>query len=156
MDPVVLRHKDATRQAVLYSVFGAGVVGLMAVAFVADMNGKWFMLILLPAALFLGYSALRLATLRVRLDERGVWEPNPFALTYVTPWSDVKRVRKRSQDGAMRVRFIGVEIVHVDGDVHEVVALKMQAGAAYAEPTIEQWIWEIVEAKRAAATASDS
>lgn len=156
MEPVVLRHKDATRQAWLYGVFAVGVATLMAVAFVADTTGKWFILILLPVALFLGYSALRLATLRVRLDDRGVWEPDPFALTSVTPWNDVKRVRKTAQEGAMSVRFIGVEIVHADGEAHELVALKMQAGAAYAEPTIEKWIAAIVEAKRLSATAPES
>lgn len=155
MPAVVLRHRDATRQSVLYGVFGAGVAGLMVFAFAASLTGKWFMLILLPAAVFLGYSSVRLATLRVRLDEHGVWEPNPFALTYVTPWSDVQRVRKVTHQGAMHLRFIGVEIVHADGDAHELAALKMQAGAVEAEPAIERWIAAILEAKRAAATSAE-
>src|SRR5690606_22422150 len=80
MEPVTLRHKDATRQAWLYGAFAALVVTLVVFAFVLPLPGKWLMLFLLPVGAFLTYSAVRLATLQVRLDQRGVWEPNPFRL----------------------------------------------------------------------------
>lgn len=150
MEPVTLRHKDAPRQSRLYGAFALLVTALIVVAFVLSLPGKWWTLVLLPAVAFLTYSSVRLATLAVRLDSRGLWEPNPFRLTYVTPWSDVARVRKTSKDGAMKTRFLGVQITHSDGAKHEVAALTMQARAAYAEPTVDEWIDAIREAKKAA------
>lgn len=150
MEPVVLRHKDATRQAWLYLAFTVVVSLVIVVAFTMPMPGKWYTLIFVPVILFLAYSTLRLATLKVRLDSEGIWEPNPFRLTYVTPWSDVARVRKTSELGAMKTRFITIEVVHRDGESHEILALKMQGGAAYAEPQVEGWIDDIREYKKVA------
>ena len=151
MEPVVLRHKDATRQAWMYGTFAVMSVALVAGTFLADMPGKWFSLLFLPVCAFLTYSTLRLATLKVRLDSTGIWEPNPFRLTYVTPWNDVARVRKTSELGAMKTRFIVIEISHRDGGSHELLALKIQGGAAYAEPQVDNWIELIRDYKKAAA-----
>ncbi|GIG53569.1 hypothetical protein [Demequina activiva] len=143
---VVLRHKDATRQSVLYGVFALLLPAIVAGVIWLEFPGRYWSLIFLPIALFLGYSAARLATLQVRLDAQGIWEPNPFRLTYVTPWSDVKRVDKALKPG--RVQFLTVRITHRDGDTHDVVALNMQARAAYAEPTVEGWVQSIRDAKK--------
>jgi hypothetical protein len=150
VEPVILRHKDAIRQAWTYGAFAVVVNSIVVSVFALSMPGKWFSLTLLPVGAFLVYSTIRLATLRVRLDSEGLWEPNPFQLTYVTPWDDISRVRKLTTAGALHTQFVSVEIVHVDGDTHEVIALKMQGGAAYAEPTVEKWINQIREAKKAA------
>lgn len=150
MEPVILRHRDSVRQSLTYAAFAVAVNSVILTAFLLPMPGKWFTLALIPVVVFLTYSSIRLATLKVRVDAEGVWEPNPFRLTYVTPWEDIARVRKRTTSGALHTQFVGVEIVHADGDVHEVLALKMQGGAAYAEPTIEEWIGKIRDAKKAA------
>ncbi|PKQ25887.1 MAG: hypothetical protein CVT64_07555 [Actinobacteria bacterium HGW-Actinobacteria-4] len=150
MEPVILRHRDAVRQSLTYAAFAIVVNAVIITAFLLPMPGYWFTLVLLPVVVFLVYSSLRLATLKVRVDREGVWEPNPFRLTYVTPWEDIAHVRKRTSSGALHTQFVSVEIVHTDGDTHEVLALKMQGGAAYAEPTIEEWLDQIREAKKAA------
>jgi hypothetical protein len=134
----------------MYTGFTALVPAIITVFFLVSLPGKWLTLVLIPVALFLGYTSIRLATLQVRLDAQGIWEPDPFRLTYVTPWNDVTRVRRTSQPGAMKTRFIGIEIVHADGDTHELLALKMQGGAAYAEPTVDDWIGQIREYRKAA------
>lgn len=149
MEPVILRHKDAVRQAWTYAGFALLVNTVIVAAFAVAMPGRWFTLVLLPVVSFLIYTSLRLATLKVRLDDDGVWEPDPFRLTYVTPWHDVSKVRKRTTSGVLHTQFVGVEIVHADGDTHEVLALKMQGGAAYAEPTVQRWIEQIRDAKKA-------
>jgi hypothetical protein len=143
---VVLRHKDASRQAVLYGIFALVLPALVAGIIWLELPGRYWSLVFIPIALFLAYSAVRLATLQVRLDAQGIWEPNPFRLTYVTPWSDVKRVDKALGPG--RVKFLTLRITHRDGDTHDVVALNMQAKAAYAEPTVEGWVQAIREAKK--------
>ena len=145
-EAIVLRHKDATRQAVLYGVFALVLPAVVAGIVWLELPGRYWSLVFVPIALFLAYSAVRLATLQVRLDERGVWEPNPFRLTYVTPWSDVKRVDKALKPG--RVQFLTVRLTHGDGETHDVVALNMQARAAYAEPTVGGWVRSIREAKK--------
>lgn len=137
-EPVVLRHKDATRQAALYGTFAAIALAPVALTFAADAPAKWWSLLLLPVVAIAGYSAVRLATLKVRLDDEGVWEPDPFRLTYVTPWADVKRAERCVTSG--RIAFVGVRIVHADGEKHEVEALKVQVGAAYSEGMVEEWV----------------
>ena len=145
-DAVVLRHKDANRQALLYGIFAVVLPVIVAGIIWLELPGRYWSLVFLPIALFLTYSAVRLATLKVRLDAQGVWEPNPFRLTHVTPWSDLKRVDKALTDG--RVRFVQVRITHADGEAHDVVALSTQAKAAYAAPTVESWVQAIREAKK--------
>lgn len=136
--PVILRHKDASRQSALYGTFAGIALVPIIITFAADAPAKWWSLLLVPVVAIAGYSALRLATLKVRLDERGVWEPDPFRLTYVTPWSDVKRAERCVTTG--RIAFVGVRIVHQDGEKHEVEALKVQVGAAYSEGMVEEWV----------------
>jgi hypothetical protein len=148
--PVVLRHKDANRQAALYGTFAAVALAPIVLTFAVDAPAKWWSLLLLPVVAIAGYSALRLATLKVKLDAEGVWEPDPFRLTYVTPWADVKRAERCVTSG--RIAFVGVRIVHADGEKHEVEALKVQVGAAYAEPMVEEWI-EAINAARDARSA---
>ncbi|WP_084106038.1 hypothetical protein [Demequina sp. NBRC 110056] len=143
--PVVLRHKDATRQAVLYGAFSALVVVVILGVMWLGAPGRWWTLVLAPVALFGAYSAVRLATLKVRLDERGIWEPNPFRLTYLTPWSDVRRMDPTTIDG--RVRFATVRITHADGSSHDVAALHVQSGAAYAKPAVDGWVRAMRDAK---------
>lgn len=147
--PIILRHKDATSQAKMYAGFAA-VLWLIPVAMIAAgaPSPLWYLLIHIPA-LLVTYWAVRLATLRVRLDERGIWEPNPFALTMHTPWSDVLRIRQGREDGAMGLRFLTVDVVHLDGTYHQVVALNLQAGASYAQPTIKEWVQTFRDAKAA-------
>lgn len=146
-EPVVLRHKDASRQSALYAVFALVALAPVVPLFLAGGTARWASIVLLPVVLVAGYAALRLATLKVRLDADGIWEPDPFRLTYVTPWSDVKRAERCVSTG--RVRFVGVRIVHADGGKHEVEALKVQAGAAYAEPIVEEWLEAINDARDA-------
>lgn len=146
--PVVLRHRDATRQAITFVVF-ADLLLLMAIAgfFLLDGSAKALAAIPLVGMLPFGYLAMRLFTLKVRVDETGVWEPDPFRLTYVTPWSDLKRAERVSS--GTRIAFVGVRIVHADGEKHDIEALKMQAGAASSEPTVDGWIQTINDAKAA-------
>ena len=129
----------------MYGAFALFAVAPVAWAFVADAPAKWWSLALLPIAAIAAYSAVRLATLQVRLDAAGVWEPDPFKLTYVTPWNDVARAQRTTSGG--RIQFVGVSIVHADGESHEIEALKTQARAAYAEPAVEEWIDAIHDGK---------
>ena len=142
---VVLRHRDAKRQSAMYGAFALFAAAPVAWAFVADAPAKWWSLALLPVVAIAAYSAVRLATLQVRLDASGIWEPDPFRLTYVTPWSDVARAERVTSGG--RIQFVGVSITHVAGHSHEIEALKTQARAAYAEPAVEGWIDQIHRAK---------
>lgn len=144
--PVVLRHRDAGRQAAMYGTFAGVLVAIIAVVIWLEVPGRWWSLALAPLVVFGAYSCARLATLKVRLDERGVWEPNPFRLTHVTPWSDVKRVDRAEKPG--RIPFLTLRITHADGDTHDVVALNVQAGSAYAEPAVNGWVQDIREAKK--------
>jgi hypothetical protein len=144
--PVILRHRDANRQSIIFVVF-ADLLLLMAIAgfFFLEGSAKAFAAIPLLGMLPFGYAAMRLFTLKVRVDETGVWEPDPFRLTYVTPWSDLTRAERVSS--GKRIALVGVRIVHADGEKHEIEALKMQAGAAAAEPTVDGWIQAINDAK---------
>jgi len=74
-----------------------------------------------------------------------MWEPNPFRLTHVTPWSELSQIRKSLAKG--RVRFVGVQVVYKDGEERDVLALKMQANAAGSEDTVDNWVEAIREAK---------
>jgi hypothetical protein len=149
MTPTLLRHPNATRQAILMGVLAA-ITGSLAIGG-AIFNGGWFkalaLVLAVPAILF-AYLCVRTATLRVRLDADGLWEPNPFRLTYVTPWSDIGQIRKHLSKG--RVHFVGVQIVYRDGEERDILALKMQANAAGSEDTVDRW----VEAVRAAKAES--
>lgn len=150
MTPVVLRHPRATRQSALMGVLAA-ITGLLALTGFGANDG-WFKalaLVLAIPALFFAYMCVRVATLRVRLDDAGMWEPNPFRLTHVTPWSDLSQIRKSLAKG--RVRFVGVQIVYKDGEERDVLALKMQANAAGSEDTVDGWVDAIREAKAQAA-----
>ena len=149
MTPVTLRHPRATRQSLLMGVL-ALITGYLAFAGLVNWNGavKLLALVLAVPGLFFAYMCARTATLRVRLDDQGMWEPNPFRLSYLTPWSEISQVRKRLSKG--RVHFVGVEVVYKDGEEREVVALKMQANAAGSEDAVSGW----VEAIRAAKTQS--
>ena len=150
MTPVTLRHPRATRQSVLMGVL-AFITGYLGLAGFVNWNGavKLLSLVLLIPGLFFAYMCVRTATLRVRLDDEGIWEPNPFRLTYVTPWREVSQVRKRLSKG--RVDFVGVEIVYKDGEERGIVALKMQAHAAGSEDAVAGWV-EAIRAAKAEAT----
>ncbi|MGC4174592.1 hypothetical protein [Demequina sp.] len=146
MTPVTLRHPRATRQSLLMGAL-ALITSFLALLGLVSYDGalKLFALVLAIPALFFGYMSIRTATLRVRLDADGVWEPNPFRLTYVTPWSDIRQVRKSLSQG--RVRFVGVQMVYRDGVERDIVALKMQSGAAGSEDTVDGWVEAIRAAK---------
>jgi len=147
MTPLVLRHPNATRQSILMGIL-AFITGGLALIGLAGYAGwaKLFALVLAVPAVFFGYLCLRTATLRVRLDDAGVWEPDPFRLSYVTPWNEVSQFRKSLSTG--RVRFVGVQVVYKDGEQRDILALKMQANAGGSEDTVADWI----EALRAAKT----
>jgi len=148
--PVTLRHPKATRQSLLMGVL-ALITGYLGLAGLWNWNGavKLLALILIIPGLFFAYMCARTATLRVRLDDQGIWEPNPFRLTYVTPWNEVSQVRKRLWKG--RVHFVGVELVYKDGEERDIVALKMQANAAGSEDAVAGWV-EAIRAAKAEAT----
>jgi hypothetical protein len=151
MTPGYLRHPKATRQSLLMGML-AIITGALAVGG-ATFNQGWFKLfalVLAIPAVFFAYLCVRTATLRVRLDEDGLWEPNPFRLNYVTPWSDISQVRKHLTKG--RVHFLAVQIVYRDGEERDILALKMQANAAGSEDTVDGWV-EAVRAAKAAARA---
>lgn len=145
-EPVILRHRDATRQAITYLVFGdLLLIFTVAAALLFDGAAKAFAVVPLLGMLPFMYAGIRLLTLKVRVDQEGVWEPDPFRLTYVTPWSDIKRAERVST--GKRVAMVGVRIVHADGGTHNIEALTMQAGVAAAEPTVESWIQAINDAR---------
>ena len=122
----------------------------LTILLLASAQG-WFKLLALvigvPAAFFT-YMCIRTATLRVKLDDAGVWEPNPFRLSFVTPWAEIRQIRPSLSSG--RVRFVGVELVYMDGEQRDIVALKMQAGAAGSEDAVAHWVEAIRSAKKAA------
>lgn len=145
MTPVVLRHPRATPQALL---MGGVALILTTLTLLALALPGWFKLLALVQgvlALIFTYLAVRTATLKVRLDHRGLWEPNPFRLTYVTPWTEISQIRKGVTKG--RVTFVGVQIVYKDGEERDILALKMQAKAAGTEDTVDGWVDAIRAAK---------
>lgn len=149
MTPVYLRHPNATRQSLVMGAL-ALITGFLAVMGIATNQGgfKLFSLVLAIPAAFFAYMCARTATLRVRLDDEGLWEPNPFRLTYVTPWSDIRQVRSSLSTG--RVRFLAVQVVYFDDEERDILALKMQAGAAGSEDTVAGWVEAVRAAKKAA------
>jgi len=149
MTPVYLRHPNATRQSLVMGVL-ALISGFLAVVGWFNNTGslRWMALALAIPALVFAYFFVRTATLRVRLDDEGVWEPNPFRLTFVTPWADIRQIRKSLSHG--RVRFVGVQVVYNDGVERDITALMMQAGAAGSEDAVAAWVEAVREAKRAA------
>ena len=151
MTPIYLRHPRATTQALAMGALFV-ISAALTILGVLTYSG-WLKLLALalavPAAFF-GYMCTRVSTLRVRLDSEGVWEPNPFRLTFVTPWSDISQIRKSLSDG--RVRFLGVERVYKDGERRDIVALKLQAGAGGSEDAVAQWV-ETIRAAKATAQA---
>lgn len=146
--PVVLRHRDSRSQAWMFGAFAAVLLAIPGAAFVTSSSARWWLLVLVAIAIFPAYACVRLATLRVVLDEHGVNEPAPFRPTIVTPWADVVRVRRTEDPGAMRLTFLGVSIEHKGGWRHQVMALNMNDRDPTAGPTIAAWIEEIREAKK--------
>lgn len=149
MTPVVLRHPRATRQSIAMGLI-ALLTGVLTLAMLAFSPGwiKAFALVLAVPTAFFGYMSVRTATLRVRLDDAGVWEPDPFRLTFVTPWREIRQIRASLSTG--RLRFVGVELVYMDGEARDIVALKMQAGAAGSEDAVSAWVEAVRAAKREA------
>ncbi len=149
MTPVVLRHPNATRQSVLMGVIAVSTALMTVLLLVAGQGWlKAIALIMGIPAVFFTYMCMRTATLRVQLDDEGVWEPDPFRLTFVTPWDQIRQIRPSLSSG--RVRFVGVQLVYMDGEERDIVALKMQAGAAGSEDAVATWVEAIRNAKRAA------
>lgn len=147
-DSIVLRHRDAGGQTMMFGAFSAFLLGIPTLAFVFDAAPKWWLLALLPLALLTGYSTLRLATLRVVLDERGILEPAPMRPTVVTPWGDVVRVRRTEEKGSIGLTFLGVIVEHRGGWKHQLVALNLNTRDPRAEATIDEWLMVIRDAKR--------
>ncbi|MCJ7827114.1 MAG: hypothetical protein MUP36_02600 [Demequinaceae bacterium] len=146
--PIVLRHRDALNQAMLFGAFVLLLLAIPTIAFIIDASPKWWLLVLLPLALLAGYAALRLVTLRVVLDENGVGEPAPVWPMVLTPWDDVVRVRRSEEKGAIGLSFLGVMIEHKGGWKHQVAALNMNTRDPLADKTIDEWLAAIREAKR--------
>lgn len=125
----------------------SAITGFLAVGG-AVFNSGWFkalaLILAIPAIVF-AYLCVRTATLRVRLDADGLWEPDPFRLTYVTPWSDIAQIRKHLSKG--RVDFVAVQLVYRDGEERDILALKMQANAAGSEDTVNRWVETVRAAK---------
>lgn len=132
----------------MFGSFAALLLLIPAGAFLTGSSARWWLLVLAPFALLAGYSALRLMTLRVVLDETGVREPAPFRPTIVTPWKDVIRVRRTEESGAMKLTFLGVSIEHKGGWRHQVIALNINNRDPSAEATVSEWITAIREAKK--------
>lgn len=146
--PVLIRQRGAKSQAIMFGSF-AGVLWALTIYLVATGgSARWWFIALSIPALVVTYATVRLLTLRVRLDHHGIWEPNPFRLTFHTPWEDVLRIRQGSQQGKMGVRFIQVEVVHQDKEYHEVVALTLQAAAADAPQRMTRWVEQFREAQQ--------
>lgn len=149
MTPSYLRHPKATRQSLLMGMLAA-ITGFLALGG-AVFNTGWFRLLALvlavPAVLF-AYLCVRTATLRVRVDAVGLWEPNPFRLTHLTPWRDVSQIRKHLIKN--RVHFLAAQIVYRDGEERDILALTMQANAAGSEETVDGWVESLRAAKAAA------
>ncbi len=147
-DPVVLRHHDAVGQAKLFAAFSIVLFAIPLLAFVFNAPPKWWLLALVPAALLTSYFAMRLLTMKVVLDGRGLNEPAPFRPTVVTPWDDCVRVRRTEDKGAMGLVFLGIAVEHQGGWKHQIVALNMNTRDPSAERTVEDWLKAIRDAKR--------
>lgn len=147
--PRVLQHRDAVRQAAMFAAFAVILTVLPVASFVSGFAGRWWMAALLVPAALTGYSAVRLATLKVVLDAQGLQERQPWGRpTVVTPWDDVVRVRRTEDDGALRLRFLGVAIEHTGGWRHQVLALNISTRDPLADQTVTEWITAIRDAKR--------
>lgn len=146
MTPIYLRHPRATRQSIAMGAL-ALITGFITLVGLFGYSGwgKLFALVVAVPAVFFTYMCARTATLRVRLDAEGIWEPNPFRLTYVTPWREVSQIRKSLSKG--RLTFVGVQIVYKDGEERDVLALKMQANAAGSEDAVDGWVETLRAAK---------
>ena len=147
-DAVVLRHRDTRNQSIMFGSFGLLLLAIPVTAFLTDAPPKWWLLLLLPLGLLAAYSSLRLATLRVILDDTGVREPAPLRPTVVTPWDDVVRVRRTEEKGAIGLSFFGVSIEHKGGWKHQLIALNITTRDPRAETTVDEWILAIREGKR--------
>lgn len=143
----VLRHRDATKQARMYGLFAVGLFAVPVAAFVFDWAGKFWLLALLALALVATVSAVRLATIQVVLDARGVHEPAPLSKGIFTPWDDVKRVRRLERPGAAKLRFAVIEIEHRDGFTHTLDALSISTREPQALATVDGWVATIREHK---------
>ncbi len=132
----------------MFWTFSGVLLAFPALAFVSGTSARWYLLALVLPALFAGYFAFRLVTLRVVLDDRGVCEPNPLRPTIITPWDDVVRVRRTEEKGTARLTFLGVGIEHKGGWKHQVLALSINTRDPRAAETIEGWLTAIREAKR--------
>jgi len=123
------------------------ITGFFALVGFANYPGlvKLAAIVLAVPAVFFSYMCLRTATLRVGMDEQGIWEPNPFRLKYLTPWGEVSQIRKGLTPG--RVKFVGVQIVYKDGEERDILALKMQAKAGGSEDVVAAWVEDLRAAK---------
>jgi len=146
MTPTHLRHPRATQQSILMGVL-AFISSFLTLLGLVVYPGwvKLFGLLLGVLAVFFIYMCVRTATLRVRVDDDGVWEPNPFRLTHVTRWTEISQIRKNLVPG--RVSFVGVQIVYKDGEERDILALKMQAKAAGSEDAVAEWVETLRAAK---------
>ena len=145
---VVLRHKDANRQALMFGSFAVLILAIPTFNFVTASPARWALLVLVPLGLLVAYFALRLATLRVVLNESGVLEPAPLRPTVLTPWHDVVRVYRMDPPAGARFGFLGVAIEHRDKLHHQVIALNINTRDPLADKMINDWIREIREAKK--------
>jgi hypothetical protein len=132
----------------VFGAFSAVLFGVPAISFILDAAPKWWLLALLPLALLTGYSALRLATLKVVLDERGILEPAPMRPTVVTPWDDAVRVRRTEEKGRIGLIFLGISVEHKGGWKHQLVALNINTRDPRADATVDEWLTLIRDAKR--------
>ena len=135
----------------MYGAFAVFLLGLPALTFATAWHGRWWLLVLVPFGLLLAYAALRLLSLKVVLDERGVNEIQPlFRPTIVTAWDDIVRVRRTESDGAVGLRFLGVSIEHRSdgGFKHQVLALNIPARDPLADATVAGWVKQIRDAQK--------
>jgi len=146
----VLRHPDAFRQSLRYAILALTAWALGLGAVMASLPGRqWIALVLFPIALFLTYSAVRLGTLSVTLDQRGIVESAPLRKPQHIGWDDVARVRRHERKGAAGITFIEVQIDHREGWKHVIEALTTNSRDVEAEKLIDQWVHDIRDAKTA-------
>lgn len=132
----------------MFGSFAAVLFAFPGIALVTASPMRWWLLLLVPFGLLVAYSAVRLLTLRVVLDETGLLEPAPFRPTVRTPWEDLVRVRRTEDPRALGLTFLGVGIEHKGGWKHQVLALNINNRDPLAEATIDDWMEQIREAKR--------
>lgn len=147
MEPVVLKPPGVVRQAAIYITGAVAVMVVIAIAPLVPLPGAAWYLLLTPVAIGLLLVASRLLTLKVRLDERGIWEVRALRANRLTPWSQVRAIRRYSERGVGGLVFIGVEMMVANRATRRIHALQVQSTIPDAEQLVAGWLDTIRRAK---------